>query len=186
VRFIGDAGYVVTFRQIDPLYTLDLSDAAHPHVLGELELSGYSAYLQPIGPGLLLGVGTEATAEGRPQGTQLSVFDVSDPAHPRRVEHAVLPEADGMAAVEGDPHAFLWWAPTQTAFLPLAGSGAVAFHAAGDALTQIGRIDSGDAPVARALVAGDKVYTLAYDGLRTNNLSDLAPAAFLPFPEVAR
>lgn len=182
VRFVGTAGYVVTFRQMDPLYTLDLSDPAHPRVLGQLELPGYSAYLQPIGPGLLLGVGTAATAEGRPQGTQLSVFDVSDPAHPRRVQHAVLPEAEGMAAVESDPHAFLWWAPTQTALLPLASSGAVAFHAAGDALTQTGRIDSGDAPVARALVVGDKVYTLAYDGLRGNALSDLAPLSFLPFP----
>jgi uncharacterized secreted protein with C-terminal beta-propeller domain len=186
VRFVGTTGYVVTFRQIDPLYTLDLADAAHPRVLGELELSGYSAYLQPIGPGLLLGVGTEATAEGRPQGTQVSVFDVSDLAHPRRVQHAVLPEADGMAAVEGDPHAFLWWAPTQTAVLPLASSGAVAFHAAADALTQTGRIDSGDAPIGRALVVGDKLYTLAYDGLRTNNLGDLAAVAFLPFPRTAR
>ncbi|WP_081690773.1 beta-propeller domain-containing protein [Conexibacter woesei] len=186
VRFLGTAGYVVTFRQMDPLYTLDLSDAANPRVLGELELPGYSAYLQPIAPGLLLGVGTAADAQGRPQGTQLSVFDVSDPAHPKRVQHAELPEADGMAAVENDPHAFLWWAPTQTAFLPLESAGAVAFHAAGDALTQTGRIDSGDAPVARTLVVGDKVYTLAYDGLRTNNLSDLAATGFLPFPATAR
>lgn len=183
VRFAGTAGYVVTFRQIDPLYTLDLSDAANPKVAGELELTGYSAYLQPLAPGLLLGVGTEATTEGRPTGTQLSVFDVSDPAHPRRVQHAVLPEADGMAAVESDPHAFLWWAPTQTAFLPLASSGAVAFHAAADALTQTGRIDSGDAPIARAIVVGDLVYTLAYDGLRTNKLGDLTPTGFLPFPK---
>jgi uncharacterized secreted protein with C-terminal beta-propeller domain len=182
VRFAGTAGYVVTFRQIDPLYTLDLSDAAHPKVAGELELSGYSAYLQPLAPGLLLGVGTEATSAGRPTGTQLSVFDVSDPAHPRRVQHAVLPEADGMAAVEADPHAFLWWAPTQTVILPLSSSGAVAFHAAADALSQTGRIDSGDAPIARALVVGGSVYTLSYDGLRTNNLGDLAATGFLAFP----
>jgi uncharacterized secreted protein with C-terminal beta-propeller domain len=185
VRFAGNAGYVVTFRQMDPLYTLDLSDATRPRVLGQLELPGYSAYLQPIAPGLLLGVGTEADAQGRPQGTQLSVFDVSDPAHPRRVQHAVLPQDQGMAAVESDPHAFLWWAPTQTAFLPLASSGAVAFHAAADALTQTGRIDSGDAPVARTLVIGDKVYSLAYDGLRANALAGLAPVAFLPFPKAA-
>lgn len=186
VRFAGNAGYVVTFRQIDPLYTVDLGDPANPKVAGQLDLTGYSAYLQPIAPGLLLGVGTEATSDGRPQGTQVSVFDVGDLAHPRRVQHLVLPEADGMAAVESDPHAFLWWAPTQTAVLPLASSGAVALHAAGDALAQIGTIDSGDAPIARALVIGDKVYTLAYDGLRANALADLAPAAFLPFPQAAR
>jgi hypothetical protein len=73
---------VVTFRQIDPLYTLDLSAPTAPRVAGELELPGYSAYLHPVGDGLLLGIGQEATADGRAQGTQVSLFDVSDLAHP--------------------------------------------------------------------------------------------------------
>ncbi len=49
VRFIGDAGYVVTFRQTDPFYTIDLSDPANPIILGELEIPGFSSYLHPIG-----------------------------------------------------------------------------------------------------------------------------------------
>lgn len=57
VRFIADAGYLVTFRQIDPLYTLDLREPERPRVVGELKIPGYSAYLHPIGDGLLLGVG---------------------------------------------------------------------------------------------------------------------------------
>ena len=48
VRFLGSRGYVVTFRQTDPLYSLDLSDPAKPRVTGELKINGYSAHLQPV------------------------------------------------------------------------------------------------------------------------------------------
>ena len=54
----------MTFRQIDPLYVLDLSDPANPVLDGELKIPGYSAYLHPVGDGLLLGVGQDATDEG--------------------------------------------------------------------------------------------------------------------------
>ena len=80
VRFIGPVGYVVTFRQVDPLYTLDLRDPAAPEVTGELKITGYSAYLHPAGDGRLIGVGQEASEKGRTLGTQVSLFDVSDPA----------------------------------------------------------------------------------------------------------
>ena len=72
VRFAGDVGYAVTFRQIDPLYTLDLAVPERPRVLGELKIPGYSAYLHPVGEDLLLGIGQDATDEGRPLGTQVS------------------------------------------------------------------------------------------------------------------
>ncbi len=80
VRFIGKVGYVVTFRQTDPLYTLDLTDVAHPRVLGELKIQGYSAYLHPIGDGLLLGVGQDADKDGATRGTQLSRVRRVEPA----------------------------------------------------------------------------------------------------------
>ena len=87
VRFVGDTGYVVTFRQIDPLYTLDLSQPERPRVLGELKIPGYSAYLHPIGEDLLLGVGQDADDDGRALGTQLSIFDVSDLRKPDAAAH---------------------------------------------------------------------------------------------------
>src|SRR5690242_11705971 len=59
VRFIGNTGYVVTFKQVDPLHTLDLSDPAHPQLLGSVTIPGYSAYLHPIGDNLLLGIGQD-------------------------------------------------------------------------------------------------------------------------------
>jgi len=104
VRFIGPVGYVVTFRQTDPLYTVDLSRPEAPRVAGELKVRGYSAYLHPVGDGLLLGIGQDATASGTSQGLQMSLFDVSDPADPRRLDRVRLPGA--YSDVEADHHAF--------------------------------------------------------------------------------
>jgi hypothetical protein len=117
VRFIGELGYVVTFRQTDPLYVIDLSDPTAPAVRGELKILGYSAYLHPIGDDLLLGVGQDATDEGRVQGTQLAVFDVSDPANPRRTHQLRIDGANSDA--EYDHHAFLYWPETGLTVLPI-------------------------------------------------------------------
>src|SRR5439155_18196615 len=62
VRFIGPVAYVVTFRQIDPLYTIDLRNPYAPRVVGQLHIPGFSSYLHPIGDGRLLGVGEEVDA----------------------------------------------------------------------------------------------------------------------------
>src|SRR5262249_37721785 len=74
-----------TCRPTDPLYTLDLSDPAQPKVTGELRLNGYSAYLYPVDATRLIGVGQNATVLGQTTGTQISLFDVSDPAAPVRL-----------------------------------------------------------------------------------------------------
>ncbi|MEN8234302.1 MAG: beta-propeller domain-containing protein [Actinomycetota bacterium] len=105
VRFFDDRGYVVTFRQVDPLYVIDLSDPEDPTVEGELKIPGYSAYLHPIGDGYLLGVGQDADLDGRVLGLQASLFDVSDPSDPDRVDRFTM--KDGHSEVEWDHHAFL-------------------------------------------------------------------------------
>ncbi len=118
VRFIGPTGYVVTFRQVDPLYVLDLRDPEDPQVSGELKIPGYSAYLHPIGEGLLLGVGQDADSDGRVLGAKATLFDVSDPADPRELGSWTV--RDGYTDVEWDHLAFLHWAPDDIAVLPLA------------------------------------------------------------------
>jgi hypothetical protein len=117
VRFAGPVGYVVTFRQTDPLYTLDLSDPARPRVVGELLLSGYSAYLDPVGGTHLIGIGQDANAQGQAQGTQISLFDVSDLAAPVRL--AVYHLRSGHSEAEFDPHAFLYWPASRLLVIPV-------------------------------------------------------------------
>lgn len=80
-RFLEDTGYFVTFRQIDPLFAVDLSDPEHPEVLGELKVSGFSEYLHFYGEDRLLGIGMEVDeATSVQKGIKLSMFDISDPA----------------------------------------------------------------------------------------------------------
>lgn len=80
VRFTGDIGYFVTFRQVDPLFAVDLKNPAAPVILSALKIPGFSEYLHPYADGLLFGFGKEADENGRVTGLKLSMFDVSDPA----------------------------------------------------------------------------------------------------------
>ena len=143
VRFVGDVGYVVTFRQIDPFYTIDLSDPANPEILGELKIPGFSSYLHPISDSLVLGVGSDADEDGRITGAKVSLFDVSDLAAPREV--AVWTAPDGWNDVGWDHRAFLWWAPENLAVIPVnvwgEWVGAVVLRVADGTITEVGRVD---------------------------------------------
>lgn len=80
-RFMGDTGYFVTFRQTDPLFSVDFSNPKEPKILGELKISGFSEYLHFYGENLLLGIGYEADENtGRTEEIKISMFDVSDPS----------------------------------------------------------------------------------------------------------
>ncbi len=145
VRFVGDVGYVVTFRQTDPFYTVDLSDPANPVVRGELKITGYSGYLHPISADLVLGIGQEATETGRTTGTKVTLFDVSDLDNPTALD-TWAPAGGGNSAAEWDHRAFLWWAPMDLAVLPFqdwntGDAAAVALRIADDSITEVGRID---------------------------------------------
>ncbi len=94
VRFSEDVAYVVTFRQVDPLFVIDMSGSA-PKVTGELKVPGFSTYLHPVGDGLLLGIGKETKdnvwtdyngekyVQTYTDGIKVSLFDVSDPFNPK-------------------------------------------------------------------------------------------------------
>jgi hypothetical protein len=195
VRFLGDVAYVVTFRQVDPLYTVGLSDPQHPEVL--------SAYLHPVGDGLLLGVGQAANEQGRTEGTQVSLFDVSDPKKPTRLSNKTVGSGSG-SSVEYDPHAFLWWDPAKLAVLPVQTysydeqsgksdtfAGAIGFHARkADGVTEAGRISHPQdqygsvAPIERSLVIGNRIFTVSSAGVEASNLGSLADEGFAAFPVV--
>ncbi len=147
VRFAGDIGYVVTFRQVDPLYVIDLADPTAPSVAGELKIPGFSTYLHPIGDGLLIGVGQDADDTGRVRGTKVSLFDVSNPAAPSELDVMVFPDAHSEA--EWDHRAFLYWGPEEMVAIPLTRYdyegeneffGAVALRVNRDGVAELGRV----------------------------------------------
>jgi len=105
VRFVGDRGYLVTFRQTDPLFVIDLSDPAHPTVLGKLELPGFSSYMHPLGPDHLLTIGQNADETGRVLGLALRIFDVSDDANPI-LAHQYLFTGEGWSSANDDHRSF--------------------------------------------------------------------------------
>lgn len=95
-RFMGKTGYFVTFRQVDPLFSVDLSDPAAPKILGELKIPGFSEYLHPYGDGLLLGIGMDVDESGvATEGVKLSMFDISDPSDVREVQKYVIEDMYG-------------------------------------------------------------------------------------------
>ena len=172
VRFMGDTGYVVTFRQTDPLFVLDLANPRAPRKVGELKVPGYSAYLHPVAEGLLLGVGQDADSEGATQGAQLSLFDVSDPERPKRVDTESLGR-DSYTDVEDDHHAFTWWAPGSLAVLPVAEfdgedttrvARAFRVDRAGG-IQPVARILAGDDRYRRSLVLGDRLLLVGDEGV---------------------
>jgi uncharacterized secreted protein with C-terminal beta-propeller domain len=185
VRFVGPRGYVVTFKQTDPLYSVDLSDPTKPRVTGALKITGYSAHLQPLGDDRLAGIGQEATSEGRTRGMQVSLFDVSDPAAPRRLAQYHLSGAVSQA--EWDPHALLWWPTTGLLVVPVLNgdggtSGALALRVTANGLEPISTIrpPTNDA-VRRSLVVGNVLWTLSDAGLQASDLSTMDRLSWLPF-----
>jgi uncharacterized secreted protein with C-terminal beta-propeller domain len=110
VRFIGDKGYIVTFREIDPFFVMDLSDPENPAIKGELKIPGYSSYLHPITTDLILGIGKED------QNVKISLFDVSDAEKPEEIDKYELDEY--WSDVLNTHHAFLLDSKHEIFFLP--------------------------------------------------------------------
>ena len=118
VRWFDDLAVLVTFRQTDPLYAVDLTDPAAPALLGELKIPGFSEYLHPIGGERLLGVGQDASLQGRVRGAQLALFDVADLTAPRRVDVVGFDRATAALAGQ-DPRQFTWLPDRETALTVL-------------------------------------------------------------------
>jgi len=117
-RFMGKKGYLVTFKTVDPLFAMDLSDPKNPKITGELKIPGYSDYLHPISENLLIGVGKNATEAVDSfgdstgfawyQGLKLGLFDVSDMSNPKELGQVEIGERGTDSAVLNDHKALLW------------------------------------------------------------------------------
>ncbi|ELY82442.1 beta-propeller domain-containing protein [Natrinema pallidum] len=154
VRFEGDEGYVVTYREIDPFYTLDLSDPTDPAVDGKLKLPGFSEYLHPLEDDLVLGIGQE---DRRPKAT---LFDVSDPTDPVELDSEILSSEYG-SDVSRTHTAFLQDEAHGVFFMP-ASQGSYVFDYEGGDLEEVARVDVGG-PGTRAMYVGDRLYVFGED-----------------------
>jgi uncharacterized secreted protein with C-terminal beta-propeller domain len=191
VRFVGDRGYLVTFRQTDPLFTIDLSDPANPEVKGILKIPGYSSYLHPIADDLVIGVGRDATETGQVRGVQVSLFDVSDMENPKRLHTRTFGSQgdwswNSWTAAEWDHHAFSYFPEQKVLALPMM-TGGYSWHD-GDAgpkfglhvlkvdreegFTSLGTVEHSDQAPLRSLRIGDALYSIGYDAIRVVDLAD--------------
>lgn len=124
-RFMGDKLYLVTFKQIDPLFVIDLKDPAKPAVLGYLKIPGYSSYLHPFDETHVIGLGknTEDVKEGNgnlafPLGVKLSLFDVSDVSTPKEIATYDIGDSGSDSAALNDHKAFLFNPKTGLLVIP--------------------------------------------------------------------
>lgn len=115
VRFMGEKGYVVTFKQVDPLFALDLSNPQDPKVTGELKIPGFSSYLHPYSENLLIGIGYDTEnkiVDGvevvEQKGLKLSLFDVTNPLEPKEIQSFILGTQGTYSEVLNNPKALLF------------------------------------------------------------------------------
>ncbi len=121
-RFDDDRAFLVTFRQVDPLFAIDLQDPANPTVLGELKIPGFSNYMQVIDNDTLLTIGNDADAiTGMTRGLKLSLFDVSDMTAPREL-HSLLLNNSEWSEANHNHKAFTYYARAGHLAIPLTGS----------------------------------------------------------------
>ncbi|HEX4016900.1 MAG TPA: beta-propeller domain-containing protein [Frankiaceae bacterium] len=194
VRYIGDRGYVVTFQQIDPLHVVDLSDPRNPVLRGTLTMPGYSSLLLPLSDHRLLGIGRAVQPEGsgciategtckpfvEPAGLQLSLFDVSDAAHPRLLDRHVL--SDTYAQAVNDPHAVTISTDGRQVILPST-SGPLAITIAATRLsTKTGAFTRPySVQDQRTVIAGDRLFEVADRGVAVRSLPGLTQTGWIAF-----
>jgi len=121
-RFMGERGYLVTFKQVDPLFVIDLSDPNNPRELGYLKVTGYSDYLHPYDENHIIGIGKETTDAGEfawYQGVKISLFDVSDVGNPREISKLEIGDRGTDSPVLWDHKAFLFDKSRNLMVMPL-------------------------------------------------------------------
>ena len=114
VRWFDTLAIVVTFRQTDPLYAIDLTDPEAPELMGELKIPGFSEYLHPLGGRRLIGVGQDASLSGMTRGAQAALFDVTDLTDPQQLDVVKYPK-HSQAGAGLDPRQFTWLPDRRTA-----------------------------------------------------------------------
>ncbi len=203
-RFMGDRGYVVTFRQVDPLYTFDLSNPTQPKKVGELKIPGFSSYLHPIDDNHLLAIGSYMSETGTgPRTVQLTIFDVSDMSQPKQKFNQLIGSVYGASEAQYDHKAFNYfpekkllaipftdWQPYSSDYWGSFKSELKVFHIdTATGITSKGALSMKDVyqsfgssswsyywspTIRRSVMADDFVYAISDAGIRVANNANLS------------
>ncbi len=211
-RFMGDKLYMVTFKRVDPLFVIDLSDPTEPEVLGELKIPGYSDYLHPYGEDYIIGVGKE-TEENRwggvsTGGVKIALFDVSDVENPELIDKYKIGEAGSDSEALRDHKAFFLYGDTLV--IPVrrvdgnryyedgywqrdTWQGAYVFSVSEEGFDKKGKITHQEGnsneyywrspyEVRRTILLDESLYTISDELIKVNNLDDLDEIAKIALP----
>lgn len=200
-RFIGERLYMVTFRQVDPFFVIDLSNPKDIKELGKLKIPGFSRYLHPYDDNTIIGIGRDASESGRTGGLKISLFDVSDVENPKEVAKFVTDERYAQSTAEYEHKAFLFskekdllvipaysqtWKPWRDDVMPTIRSeedynGAMVFRITKDEIIMRGIIDHSMSKsdnygslVERSLFIDGLLYTKSPSLIRINKIEDLS------------
>ncbi|RME54461.1 hypothetical protein D6777_03715 [Candidatus Woesearchaeota archaeon] len=190
-RFIGDRLYMVTFKQVDPFFVIDLSDPRDIKLLGKLKIPGFSRYLHPYDDNMIIGIGRDTTEEGRTKGLKISLFDVSDFNNPKEVAKFVSKDRYAQSLAEYEHKAFLFSKDKHLLVIPAYSfdwkdnngyNGAMVFYINKDKIELRGLIDHSKGlssrlyspAVERSLYINELLYTKSPSLLRINALKDLS------------
>lgn len=212
VRFMGDKAYMVTFRQVDPLFVIDLSQPSEPKILGFLKIPGVSDYLHPYDDMHVIGVGRDASEEGRILGMKLSLFDVSNVSAPREISKYIIGGRGTSSEALSDHKAFLFSREKSLLVIPVSewheflGGGEamgrpwISYYSQGAYVFNLdlmngfvlkGKIshmgnetsDDWDATVRRSLYIDDVLYTISNKKVVANRLSDMSEVSEVALPQ---
>jgi len=197
-RFMGDDLYLVTFRQVDPFFVIDLS-GNNPKILGELKIPGFSNYLQPYGEDHVIGIGRDADLNGRQEGIKIALFDVSDFNHPRMTDEVIIGDSGTWSAALNDHKAILIDENKSIISIPINGGHNVirpmeieeelypyyavwnGFYVYGidtdkgfDFMGKIRHDDSSNQMLSRSLYIEDALYTISESIVKINDLNNIA------------
>ncbi|MBN2422251.1 beta-propeller domain-containing protein [Candidatus Woesearchaeota archaeon] len=190
-RFIGERLYMVTFKQIDPFFVIDLSDPENIEELGKLKIPGFSRYLHPYDKDTIIGIGQDATESGRTQGLKISLFDVSDVENPKEIAKYVSDSRYTQSTAMYEHKAFLFSKEKNLLVIPAYNydyndpsenyNGAFVFEITKDSIKLRGLIDHSQGEqkrwyqpsVERSLYIEEQLYTKSLGLLRINRIEDL-------------
>ena len=163
VRFMGDVAYLVTYREKDPLFVIDLSDPKNPKLLGKLKIPGYSTYLHPIDEKRLVGIGRDERNR-----LKISLFKLEDKTKPVEVDRYILPKYYSPALY--NPHSFLWDRDNKVLIIP-GGNSCYIFKIDRDRISlKMEDIHKGN--VLRSLYINSYLYTLSNSQIHIIDMRD--------------